>query len=273
MLAKTEKKKIPILMYHSISEHATVKFRPFTLSPELFAKHMAYLHLHAFTPITVTQFVRTVTKRGAVLPERPVVLTFDDGYADFFTKALPVLQQYNFTATLYIPTGFVGGTSRWLQREGEATRPILTWDQLTEISASGIECGGHSYWHRQLDTLPLAGARDEIVGCKRLLEEHLAQEVSTFAYPYGFHSTIIKRLVQEAGYTSACAVKDEVSSEATDPFALARLSVSADTSLDALATLLSRRRSSVVVRMYASIRASAWQLARHGSAFVMRYRC
>lgn len=270
MLAKIEKKKVPILMYHSISEHAAPKYRPFAVPPSLFARHMAYLHLHAYTPITVTQFVHAVTQRGTVLPDQPVVLTFDDGFADFFTGALPILRQYNFTATLYVATGFIGSTSRWLQHEGEAARPMLTWDQLTEISASGIECGGHSHWHHQLDTLPLAAARDETVHCKRLIEDHLGQKVSTFAYPYGYHSAAIKRLVRETGYTSACTVKNEISSEAADPFALTRLTVSADTGLDALATLLTRPSPSILARMYASVMASAWQLARRGSASVMR---
>ena len=88
------------------------------------------------------------------LPERPVVLTFDDGFADFFTEALPILQLYNFTATLYVTTGFIGSTSCWMQREGESTRLMLTWDQVSAMSASDIECGGHSHWHRQLDILP-----------------------------------------------------------------------------------------------------------------------
>lgn len=272
MLAKTEKKKVPILMYHSISEYATEKYRPFAVPPPLFAKHMAYLHMHEYTPVTVTQFVDAVAQRGAALPDRPVVLTFDDGFADFFTEAFPILQQYNFVATLYVATGFIGSTSRWLQREGEATRPMLTWDQLTEISASGIECGGHSHRHHQLDTLPLAEARDEIARSKWLLEGHLGQEVSTFAYPHGYHSTTIKRLVREVGYTSACTVKNEVSSVATDPFAIARLTMGADTGLDALAALLSRRSPSVVAGIYASIMASAWRLARRSSASVMRYQ-
>src|SRR5260221_2722996 len=85
------------------------------------------------------------------LPERPVVLTFDDGFADFYTNALPVLQQCGSTATLYIATGFIGSTSRWLAREGEATRPMLTWDQVREIDACGIECGGQRYLPSQLD--------------------------------------------------------------------------------------------------------------------------
>ena len=83
MLAKQEMKKIPILMYHSISRHATPKFKPFTVSSESFADHMAYLRQHAYTLMTVTQLVKVLTQEGSVLPERPIVLTFDDGFADF----------------------------------------------------------------------------------------------------------------------------------------------------------------------------------------------
>ncbi len=270
MLSQPEKGKIPILMYHSISEYATPKYRPFVVPPELFAYHMAYLHEHAYTPIIVTQFVNTVAQGGAALPERPVVLTFDDGFTDFFTEALPVLQQYNFTATLYIATGFISGTSRWMQREGEATRPMLSWDQVSEISASGIECGGHSHWHPQLDTLPVAQAREEIVRCKKLLEDHLGLEVSTFAYPYGYHSPTIKRLVREAGYTSACAVGYAMSSKTTDPFALVRLRMGADTSVDALAALLAQPIPSIGTTIYKRSRTSGWRLVRLCSALVGR---
>lgn len=259
-------KKIPILMYHSIAEDVTVQYKPFAVSPSLFAQHMEYLHLQGYTPMTVTQVVQAVSQRN--VPDRPVVLTFDDGFADFFTEALPVLQQYNFTATLYVATGFIGSTSRWLQREGEATRPMLTWDQLREISACGIECGGHSHWHPQLDTLPLAAARDEIVNCKQLLEDHLGQQVSTFAYPHGYHSTAIKRLVREAGYTSACAVGYAMSSATTDPFALVRLRMGADTSVDALGALLTQRIPSVLTTLYKRVRTSGWRLVRRYLASV-----
>jgi len=272
MVSSSEKKKVPILMYHSISEHASPKYKPFAVSPALFAEHMDYLHQLAYTPITVTQFINARVKGSSALPERPVILTFDDGFADFFTGAFPTLLRYGFPATLYVTTAFVNGTSRWLQREGEAARPMLTWDQLTEISAAGIECGGHSHRHPQLDTLPLAQAQDEIVHCKKLLEDHLGQEVSTYAYPYGYHSAAIKRLVLQAGYTSACTVKNEMSSEATDPFALVRLTVSPGTNLDALVTLLSRRGPSAVTGMYARVLAWAWQLARRGSALLVPYQ-
>src|SRR6266571_9064722 len=125
MLALPEKKKVPILMYHSISHDASPKFKPFAVSPELFAKHMAYLHEHGYTPITVTQFANALIQGGSALPERPVVLTFDDGFADFFTDALPVLERYSFTATLYVTTAFIGSTSRRMQHKGEAARSML----------------------------------------------------------------------------------------------------------------------------------------------------
>jgi peptidoglycan/xylan/chitin deacetylase (PgdA/CDA1 family) len=270
MPAKQEKRQIPILMYHSIAQSTNPKFKQFAVPPVSFAEQMAYLHQHSYAPINVTQLVRMLSQERSALPERPIVLTFDDGFADFYTKALPVLRQYGFTATLYITTGFIGGTSRWLAREGEATRPMLTWSQVSEISACGIECGGHSHWHPQLDTLPLAEARDEIVRCKKLLEDHLGQKVSSFAYPHGYHSAAVKRLVREAGYTSACAVSYAMSSTSADPLALERLRVGADTGLDVLAALLAQPVPPVGTTIYKRFRALGWRFVRRCSASVTR---
>ncbi len=104
---------IPILMYHSVSTTNNAKFSPFTVPPARFAEQMAYLSEQGYTPLTVTHYMQAAA-RGSMLPARPVVLTFDDGFEDFFTAALPVLQRYHFPATLYVATAFVGKTSRWL---------------------------------------------------------------------------------------------------------------------------------------------------------------
>ena len=131
------------------------------------------------------------------LPPRPVVLTFDDGYADFYTAALPLLQRYHCTATLYIITDYVGETSKWLQREGEADRALLNWSQIREVAASAIECGAHTHTHRPLDWLADADLREEITLPQRLLAENVSVPQS-FAYPFGYYSRAARTLVQQA---------------------------------------------------------------------------
>lgn len=218
-------------MYHSVSERARPRFRKFALAPALFAEQMAYLAQHHYTTLTVSQYV-SLQNSGAALPESVVVLTFDDGFADFYSDALPVLKQHDFSATLYVATAFVDDTSRFLRREGETTRPMLTWDRLIEIAAAGIECGAHSHQHEQLDVLPGKMARAEIARSKQVLEEKLSRPVASFAYPYGYYQSAVKHMVQAAGYSSACAVRYRMSSPADDPFALSRLIVTADTGLE-----------------------------------------
>src|SRR5579863_2353593 len=110
MAVRTEIGSIPILMYHSIADRAAPRFRQFTVPPALFADHISYLRQHGYTPLTVTQ---ACEQRAASLPGKPVVITFDDGFADFYTNALPILSRYKFPATLYVTSGFMGSTSRW----------------------------------------------------------------------------------------------------------------------------------------------------------------
>jgi peptidoglycan/xylan/chitin deacetylase (PgdA/CDA1 family) len=265
MFNQSEKKKIPILMYHSISHSAQQKFKQFCVSPLLFAEHMGYLWQHGFTTLTVTQFIQMRVQGKDRLPARPVILTFDDGYADFFTEALPVLQRFGFVATLYVATAFINGTSGWMQHQGEGARLMLTWDQIIEISKCGMEIGAHSHRHHQLDILPLAVARDEVVQCKEMLEDRLGQEVLSFSYPYGYHSATTQCLVRDAGYTSACAVKYEMNTQTPDPFSLARLMASADTSVEALAALLAQPSPLAITTMYKGARIPVWRLVRRFS--------
>ncbi len=227
---------IPILLYHSISEHASPRFAPWAVRPALFESHLRHLRENGYTPVTVSQLTHLTAE--ARLPERPVVLTFDDGFADFYTDALPLLERYACPATLYITTDYVGQTSRWLAAEGEGNRPLLGWPQIGELAERGVECGAHTRTHPQLDTLSLEAAKAEIAGSKRALEARLGASVSSFAYPHGYHSPALKALVQDLGFTSACAVKHALSASHDDPFALARLIVFADTDLKTFRSLL-----------------------------------
>ncbi len=260
-----EKMRIPILMYHSISSSSNRRFRPFAVTPEAFAAQMAYLHQQGYTTMTVTQAMQARSLGSAHWPLRPVILTFDDGFADFWSAALPVLQQYALNATLYLTTGFIGATSSWLRHEHETGRSMLTWEQIATLQTWGIECAAHTHSHPQLDMLPLARAREEIVHSKELLEDSLGQAVSSFAYPYGYSTARVRQMVQEAGYTSACAVRHALSSDADDAFALARLMVRPDTSLDEFAALLTGTPVSwgtALYTMYARTRTPLWRLVR-----------
>ncbi len=231
---------VPILMYHGVSEHIPLRYRRFVLTPAAFAAQLAYLARNGYTPLTVGEFAAVLDSDGDGLPERPVVLTFDDGLADFYSGALPALARYEVGATLYVVTGHVGGTSSW-ERRPEGRRRMLTWQQVRALDAAGIECGAHTCTHPELDMLTLAQARAEIRKSKRVLEDQLWHEVTTFAYPYGWFDATTRGLVRDAGFTSACAVKNALSSTADDRFALARVTITADTDLTAFGRIVSGR--------------------------------
>src|SRR3984957_2923190 len=156
--------RVPVLMYHEIADITATRSR-LAVAPEVFADQVAYLHDAGFTAITAGTLSAILAGGGGELPARPVVLTFDDGYGDFFSQALPLLKQYGHTATVFQTTGWVGV-------EGTAKR-IMNWHELSEVAEAGIEIGAHTYKHPQLDQLPDGELRDELFGPKNALEDKL----------------------------------------------------------------------------------------------------
>lgn len=236
----------PVLMYHSVAERSSPAFRPYCVEPGLFAEHLSALASSGYRTLTVTELAE-LRASGDGVPPRSVVLTFDDAFADFHEHALEVLTRHRFTATLYVPTAFVGATSRWLSDEGEGDRRMLGWAELAEIAMAGIEIGSHSHSHLQLDLLSPDVLREELTESRRTLEDRLQEPVPSLAYPFGFHTSRVRQAARDAGYRSACAVRDLTSTSADDPFALNRLVVSGDTSvhtlLDRVATPTGRVRA------------------------------
>jgi hypothetical protein len=108
------KKEIPILMYHSISRSSNPKFRQLAVPPESFAEQMAYLYQHTYSSLNVTQLVHILSQEQPTLPKRPVVLTFDDGFADYFTSAFPVLRQISYQRQRTPPDRISIGSGRFL---------------------------------------------------------------------------------------------------------------------------------------------------------------
>ena len=229
---------IPVLMYHSIARDVSPRFRPWAVPPETLEAHLRHLARAGFEPVTVSQLVAGLGDDGPALPARPVVVTFDDGFEDFHSTALPILDRLGFAATVYVTTGLIGGTATWLHRLGEGRRPMMTWAQVNEVARSGVEVGAHSASHPRLDELPSSRAKAEIVDSLHALEDQVQSSVTSFAYPHGYHGPRIRRLVEEAGFTSAVAVRHALSSPADDVLALARIIVGPQTSVAELARLV-----------------------------------
>jgi peptidoglycan/xylan/chitin deacetylase (PgdA/CDA1 family) len=253
---------LPILMYHSISPRAEPGFARFAMHPSEFAAHMSFVADAGYQTITVTEAMAARDQHR--LPERCVVLTFDDGFDDFHTTALPILRRHGLRATLYVTTGYVGRTGRWLADCDEQDRQMIGWSQLREVAAEGVEIGAHSHTHPQLDRLGSTRLAGEVRRPKVLLEEQLGLAVNSFAYPFGYWDRTARRAVAAAGYDSACGVDDLPAPAGADRLALPRLTVNAGTSVEQLAQLLLIRPSRGAVAAV-PVRRVLWRAVRRGS--------
>lgn len=252
---------IPILLYHSISHDPENWIAPYTVSPESFARQLDLIVDSGRTPMTISELVDGMRGRS-VLPPRPMAVTFDDGFADF-AAAAEQLATRRIRSTLYVTTGALTGSR--LRSAGWVLPPahMLAWSQLADLVDAGVEIGAHTETHPQLDTMRAADARREIRLSKEILEDHLGHEVASFAYPHGFQSRRLQREVAAAGFGSACAVRDALSSRDDNPFCLARLTVHDTTSLAELGTRLEGRGARVAPYPEA-LKTKAWRAYRRG---------
>jgi peptidoglycan/xylan/chitin deacetylase (PgdA/CDA1 family) len=258
----TRDRPIPILLYHSVSGDPDPWIRRFAISPQAFARHLDAIDAHGATTLTVSTFADALDRGPPALPERPVLITFDDGFADFRGAALPALQQRGMAATLYAATGFVG-------RRSPGGSPMLGWRDLAEVADGPVEIGGHTHTHPQLDVVSRARARDEIERSKAVLEEALGTRVRSFAYPHGYSTAGVRAMVRAAGFDSACAVGNAFSSAADHRFALARLTVRADTPIERIAAWL-RGGGAPMAPRHELARTRAARVARRLRASVRR---
>lgn len=229
--------QVPVLMYHSISDRATASFRRWTVSPDSFAAQMGFLAGEGYTSLTASEYARCLGGRSS-LPAKPVVITFDDGYADFADAALPVMRSFDLSSTLFVTSGYVDGRSEWLVRERETRRPMLRWDRLAAIAGEDVEYGGHGFSHRQFDTMAVAEAMDDIVRGRRMIEDRTGRSVTSFAYPHGYSTQPLRNALASAGFTSAHAVVDAMSSLDDRLYAISRIIVHADVTLTRFASMV-----------------------------------
>lgn len=184
--------RVPILMYHYIANNPNPSDRVrdlLSVSPDKFEAQMSYLAQNGYTPITLDTLYGIFNKQTTA-PAKPIVLTFDDGYIDFYTNAFPILRRFNFHAVSFIPTGLIGGGY------------YMNWNQIKEIAATGlVTFESHTVSHANLPSIKSAATvLKELVDSKNVLQANTGYPVNFVAYPNGTSNGSIQDTVRKAGY-------------------------------------------------------------------------
>ncbi|MEU2583768.1 polysaccharide deacetylase family protein [Streptomyces avermitilis] len=247
---------VPILMYHSIATAPNDATRALSVAPEAFAEQMALLGDLKITPVSTAQLAES-WRSGGPLPERPVLITFDDGYEGVHRHALPVLAEHGFASTLFVSTGWLRGA----YDTGGGLDSMLDWDQVRELADAQVEIGGHSHTHPQLDEIDDDALWWELLRCKEIIADELGTRPVSFAYPYGYSSRRVREAVREAGFGQSLAVGNALARRRQGPYALRRVTVRRSTGVEEFTRLVEGRaialafaRDRALTKGYAMVR-------------------
>lgn len=191
--------RIPILLYHRIDREPDAQYRPFCVDPDVFAQQMAWLASEGFSTISLDQ-VQSHYTGGDPAPERPIVITFDDGYFCNYTRAFPIMRKHGFTGTIFLATDLM----RQPAPVTESHESFMTWQEISEMHDAGFAFEAHGCTHRALTSISLDDVAREARESKAIIEKQLEKTVCYFCYPYSQYNARIKAIVAEAGYAGAC---------------------------------------------------------------------
>ena len=214
--------RVPILMYHYVRTPPDPNLDRLgwglSTSPADFVAQMDWLDRNGYHPVTLTE-LREYLAGLRTLPDRPVVLTFDDGYEDFYASAFPVLQAHHFRAVSYVVSGFIG------------RKVYLSADQVRELDRAGIEIAAHTVDHVDLTRIGQAQLDFEVAGSRQSLEAIVGHPVLDFCYPSGQFNARVVAAVQQAGFQSATTTQPGAVHSLGDRFSWSRVRVSGGESM------------------------------------------
>lgn len=208
---------VSVLYYHSVDD---VKDNELIISKQKFREQMKFLKDNGYTTLTMEELYKYV-KNNEKVPEKSVVITFDDGYADNYKNAYPILKEFGFNATIYMVTD-------WIDKDPY----YLNSSQLKELEANGIEIQSHTGAHDHLASLTKEKQLDTLKRSKEKLEKLLNKEIRYIAYPFGEYNETTKKLTEELGYKMAFATSKGWADKTDNLFAVNRVYVSAFTTMD-----------------------------------------
>lgn len=211
--------RLPALMYHNINDEYDSRNTNVEMSAEDFKNQMMALKEKGYTTILFDEYISYVNGKGK-LPEKPILVTFDDGYLNNFTVAYPILKELGMKATIFVVTGRMGV-------DGVVTYPHFTWEQAKEMYDSGvIDIQSHTHFHSELVNLSKNDLVLELRKSKFLIEKNLGKKVNVLAFPYGFSNQTVRNEARIAGYEACVEINDKVpkvNSELSSPFKLCRI--------------------------------------------------
>lgn len=244
--------QVPILMYHLVAPEPLPSFRKYTVMPQAFAAQMRWLSWARYTPVELDDLI--IHRLGnQPLPDRPVIITFDDGFRASANHAVPILQERGFTATFFVVAGLMGKRSDWLVRERGVDLPLMDWAAVRELDADGFRVGSHSMNHSRLTELPDSACQVELQESRDVLQDHLGREVRQLAYPFGLHNEHVRAMAAQAGYDIACSTQIGLSGPGDELLSLRRVPITGyDSLMDFACKLWSARSPAETWRQHAS---------------------
>jgi len=252
---RNEVSYIPILTYHGLSKSVTTDGL-YALTEEQFEAQMIYLATENFHPISLKELANWLTGQlanpptGQPLPEKSVVLTFDDGLESDYTLALPILKRHGFTATFFVNPGTLD------------TKGHLTVEALRQLNQEGMEIGSHGFDHIFLTRLNEEKLRYQTAESKRKLEEILKKEVAFFSVPRGRYNRRTLEAIKQSGYRACCTSDIGANRQDTDPFRLKRWTLKRPYTLDDFVSIVEGRAKGHLVLEYL-IKQSAYRFLGH----------
>ena len=202
-------KGVPILEYHMVNDEDPDNY---VVSKAEFAQQMQFLQAKGYHAISLAEMMDGFSGKTA-LPDKPIVLTFDDGYADNYSNALPIMQQYGMKGTVFMIAGMVGEPD------------FLDWSQLQELKKENTEIGSHTVNHTDLKAADAQLRETELLQSKLVLEEKLGGNVEFIAYPYGQYDENIFTVLEKAGYRGALTGKAGLNTGKEHPYCLKRVNI------------------------------------------------
>ena len=218
-------KGIPVLMYHKVSPDTRTGGLGLRVPPEDFDWEMQYLKKNNYHTVSLGN-VLDYFQSGKALPQKPIVITFDDGYKDNYQYAYPILKKYDYTATVFVVTSIIGKTNEFdVKKHLQPENKMMDWSEIKSLATGGITIGSHTLTHPHLTQISQTEARQEIMESKNVLEKGLGKEVQFFCYPYGDNNDTVAKMVKEIGYRAAVTTQLGINNQDNDPYLMNRIRI------------------------------------------------